>query len=71
MLSRKVAQEYYLQRAQERISALESALLVANKALSETIQRCGTGYNWNSDPDKITFLAGKAFAKMKEAIEKK
>ena len=51
------------------IVLLRSTLLLAEHALRMTVQRAGTSYDWNRDPDFITLVQGEAFAAI-EAIHR-
>ena len=55
----------WAEKAHQRRVALELAV----KALSATVDRCHTGYDWNADPDAITRLQGDAFAAARTALE--
>ncbi len=58
-----------MQMTSNRIERLESALALAEKALTETVHRAGTGYDWNADPDKVTLAQGLAFTAIARAKE--
>ena len=55
----------WAEKAHQRRVALELVV----RALSATVDRCHTGYDWNADPDAITRLQGDAFAAARTALE--
>lgn len=55
----------WAEKSHQRKVALEYAV----KALTATVNRSRTGYDWNADPDDVTLMQGAAFEAAEAALE--